>query len=160
MQVHEGRWTTGAGDRAVAFLIGFRINRWRAVRYWMPVLLAMPGMIRELTADPDSGFLGARNHVGPRGATMIQYWRSVEDLHRFANDPDRSHRKAWLEFYGRAAASRGAVGVWHETFDAVNGGVETIYSDMPRTGFATARGITHERVADRSATARERLHRA
>ena len=47
------------GD-VVVFLIGMRINRWRAVRQGWPVFTAMPKMLREQAADKNSGMLGYR----------------------------------------------------------------------------------------------------
>ena len=43
----------------VVFLIGMRINRPWKLHKWLPVVLAMPRMLRELEARPESGFLGA-----------------------------------------------------------------------------------------------------
>ncbi|MDQ1741689.1 MAG: hypothetical protein QOE23_28, partial [Pseudonocardiales bacterium] len=46
----------------VVFLIGMRINRWRSVRHWVPVVFAFLPMIRELLADPDSGCRSVRTY--------------------------------------------------------------------------------------------------
>lgn len=48
----------------VVFLIGMRINKPWKVHQWLPVFRAMPQMIRELEARPESGFLG---HVSSMG---------------------------------------------------------------------------------------------
>ena len=42
----------------VVFLIGMRINRPWKIHKWLPVAMAMPRMIQELSADKDSGFPG------------------------------------------------------------------------------------------------------
>ena len=60
----------------VVFLIGMRINKLWKVHKWLPVFLAMPRMVKELKARPDSGFLGAI--LGPR--VIVQYWRSFDEL--------------------------------------------------------------------------------
>lgn len=39
----EGRMTAAAEGDMVVFLIGMRINRFRALRSWLPVTAAMPG---------------------------------------------------------------------------------------------------------------------
>ena len=136
MEINGGRWAAQADEGAVLFLIGMRINRWSAVRDWWPVVTAMPRMIRELTDDPSLGLLSARYVLDPpRGATMIQYWRSIEDLHAFAAAPGRTHRPAWLGFF-RAAYKGEAVGVWHETY--VIGGHENVYVNMPAFGLGEA----------------------
>ena len=85
---------------------------------------------------------------------MIQYWRSTEDLERFARSPSETHLKAWQRF-NKAVGKDGSVGIWHETYSVAAGGYETIYANMPRFGLAAA--TTHERVGKRGETARERL---
>lgn len=156
MKIKAGRWAARADEGAVLFLIGMRVNNWRAVREWGPVAAAMPLMIRELTGDPSLGLLDARYLLDPpRGGTMIQYWRSVEDLHRFAADSDRTHRPAWTAFF-RAAYQSQAVGVWHETY--VIGRHESVYVNMPEFGLGAVgeRGTTAE-MGNRSA---DRLRRS
>ena len=64
----------------VVFLIGMRVNKPWKVRSWVPTFLAMPKMLKELDRDPATGFLGAEGGFG----TIIQYWRSFEDLERYA----------------------------------------------------------------------------
>ncbi|WP_277210645.1 DUF4188 domain-containing protein [Isoptericola croceus] len=144
------------GDLAV-FLIGARINKlWRPDGWW-PALAAMGPMLRELYRDPDTGFLGATTLVGLRGPTVVQYWRSVDDIYAYANDGGREHRPAWVEFYRRARRVPGTVGVWHETFSVPAGGHESLYMDVARPiGLAAATGVVP--AAHRGRTARERMH--
>ncbi|WP_374969972.1 DUF4188 domain-containing protein [Terrabacter sp. BE26] len=147
------------GDLAV-FLIGMRINQpWRP-DLWMPVATAMPRMLRELytaKADaargrgPDLGFLEARSLVGAGGPTVVQYWRSVEDIYAYANDDAREHRAAWLAFYRRSRRAGGAVGIWHETYAVPAGGHESLYVAMPATGLAKAFGATDDHSRRRHA---------
>lgn len=158
MEIKSGRWAAHAGDGVVVFLIGMHVNRWRAVRQWWPVLTAMPKMLRELAKDPELGLLATRlTYEPPRGATLIQYWRSTEHLQRFAADPDHTHRPAWTAFF-RAAYKGEAVGIWHETY--VLGGHESVYVNMPVTGLGEAGelepvGAVGNRAADRMRTAQE-----
>ena len=42
----------------VVFLIGMRINKPWKLHKWLPAFLAMPKMLKELEAHPESGFLG------------------------------------------------------------------------------------------------------
>jgi hypothetical protein len=131
-------------DRPVAMLlIGLRVNRWYAVRHWVPVLMAMPRMLRELAADPDSGLLGYRLLLGPSlGQVMvIQYWRRAGDIRAFAHDPERGHRPAETAFWKRYFAGKGAVGIWHEMLSVRAGGYQCLYGDMPPIGLGAIMGL-------------------
>lgn len=125
-----------AGD-FVAFLIGMRINKPWKVHKWFPVFRAMPRLIRELEAHPESGFLG---HVASPGV-IVQYWRSFEHLEAYARDPDQLHWPAWTDFNKRVGATRGDVGIWHETYKVRAGEYECVYSGMPRFGLAKAADV-------------------
>ena len=50
----------------VVFLIGMRINKLWKIHQWLPVSLAMPRMLKELSEDPESGLLGFRVQPGLR----------------------------------------------------------------------------------------------
>jgi hypothetical protein len=117
----------------VVFLISFRPNKLWKVHKWLPVFLAMPGMLRELYANPDSGFLG---HQG--GMTLVQYWRSFDHLEAYARSRNHKHWPAWVAFNKRLNKSRGDVGIWHETYRVRAGEYETIYSGMPPHGLGKA----------------------
>lgn len=136
--IQRGRVTHHHDGDLALFLIGMRVNKPWKVTTWWPLFNAMPRMIRELSQDPDSGFLGARTVIEGRGATVIQYWRTVEDIYRYATDPDREHRPAWREFNRRSRSSGGAVGIWHETFAVPAGQHESVYVDLPSAGLARA----------------------
>ena len=82
----------------VVFFIGMRINKFRRAWEWLPVFAAMPRMLRELEADPDSGLLGYRFVPGLRNFMVIQYWRSAKELQEYAFDRDRLHFPAWARF--------------------------------------------------------------
>jgi len=71
------------------------------------------------------------------GPSLVRYWRSFEDLERYARDPDAEHLPAWREFNQRVRAS-GDVGIWHETYRVRAGEYEAIYGNMPRVGLAAA----------------------
>jgi hypothetical protein len=94
------------------------------------VFLAMPKMLKELEAHPESGFLG---HTRLGGA-IVQYWRSFEHLEAYARAKDKEHWPAWVEFNRRSGASRSDVGIWHETYVVKPGNYEAIYSGMPPHG--------------------------
>ena len=50
------RMTAEVDGEVVVFLIGMRINSDWKLHKWLPIARAMPRMLRELEADPDSGF--------------------------------------------------------------------------------------------------------
>ena len=60
----------------VVFLIGMRVNKPWKLHKWIPVLLAMPKMLKELEGRSDLGFLG---HHG-LGPVITQYWRSFKNI--------------------------------------------------------------------------------
>jgi len=157
MSVVEGRHTAAYDGDVVVFLIGMRVNSLRAVKAWLPVLKAMGPMLQELSKDPDSGLLGFRTLPTWRGVTTIQYWESIEKLQSFANDADRTHRPAWLDYFKQSYKS-GAVGIWHETYVVPAGHTETIYGNMPPFGLGQVAGVVP--VGQRGETAAERLHTA
>lgn len=117
----------------VVFRIGMRVNVFWKVHKWVPVFLAMPRMLRELEADPDSGLLGYQRNLGIRNHSLFMYWRSFDDLHEYARDPEREHLPAWQE-YNQEAGSDGDVGIWHETFLVTDGEYEAVYNNMPPFG--------------------------
>jgi hypothetical protein len=157
--VHPGRYAADLdADERVVFLIGTRINRVRAVRSWAPVVAAMPRMLRELAAEPELGLLGARTYVSGRVVLVVQYWASTDHLQRFATAADRSHLPAWKAYNQQVIHSRGAVGIFHETYRVTPGSYETVYGQMPVFGLAAA---TRHVPADRlGRSARRRLRRA
>ena len=140
------------GDLAV-FLIGMRVNQpWRP-DLWAPVFGAMPRMLTELYAakaafargeGADLGFLDGRTLLGAGGPTLVQYWRSVEDIYAYANASDHEHRPAMRAFYARSRRATRAVGIWHETFAVPEGAHESLYLAMPPTGLGKAFGVTSD----------------
>lgn len=148
-----GRTTHRYSGELVVFLIGMRFNRpWRPDQ-WLPVFLAMPKMLAELSADPNSGLLGYRLTFGSGGPLIVQYWDSYTKLYAYASAPDAVHRPAWTAFNQRARKAPGAVGIWHETFLVER--AESIYAAMPASGLALAtEAVPVERRGDR---ARQRL---
>ncbi|MFE1172704.1 DUF4188 domain-containing protein [Streptomyces sp. NPDC058773] len=151
----QGRMTVSGTDGVVVFLIGMRINNWWAVRSWLPMVRAMPRMLKELAREPARGLLGVRAIPGLRNFSVLQYWESREKLLAYASDRSGEHRPAWAAFNRRARAGRGEVGIWHETFVVPAGSYETIYGDMPPVGLGQARGLVP--VGRRGERAAERL---
>ena len=135
--VRLGRYTAVLDGDFVVFLIGMRINKLWKVHKWIGPFLAMPRMLRELQRHPEKGLLGVRLSVNGRTATVIQYWRSFDQLEAFAKNPDDPHLPAWKAF-NRAVGAGGDVGVYHETYRVAAGEHESIYSNMPVMGLAAA----------------------
>lgn len=152
-----GRTTAAAEGDVVVLLIGMRINHFWAVHHWLPVLLAMPRMLRELARDKDRGLLG---HVlltaSPRTYYVVQYWESKEKLYAYAASPDMFHRRAWAMMNRKehAGKMRQHVGLWHETYIAPEGSYESIYADMPPFGLGAATGVVPVESRGRAAADR------
>jgi hypothetical protein len=132
-----------------------RPNRWWKIHKWLPVAMAMPRMLKELKAHPESGFLGAL----PGFSAMVQYWRSFEHLERYARSHEHAHWPAWVAFNKRVRVASGDVGIWHETYLVRAGEYETIYNAMPRIGLAAggryvpigaSKDAARDRVSSRS----------
>ena len=141
MPILPGRFTADCSDPVVVFVIGMRINHFLKPGKWLPVARAMGPMIAELSADPDSGFLGSEfMRQGLRTFVLIQYWRDFEALEAYARDRDQRHWPAWTAF-NKAVGSDGTVGIFHETYVVPSGNFETIYGNMPHWGLGKVAGI-------------------
>lgn len=164
MPTRPPRVTHAYDGDLVLFLIGLRIHQpWR-LGVVGRAFAAMPRMIAELernreAADrgeaDDLGFLGARYLLDGPHPTVLQYWRSTEDLYRYAADPDLAHRPAWKAFYGWAAKAPAAVTIWHETYAVPAGGHESLYAGPAGFGLAALDGVVP--VSQRGERARERM---
>lgn len=154
-KVIPGRFTAQTDQPFVVFLIGMRINKLRALRKWVPTFLAMPRMLRELYAHPEKGFLGAHIFRAGRTVLTVQYWRSFEDLERFARDPNDPHMPVWRRFNKVVGHKDGSVGVFHESYLVNPGQYESVYVNMPVFGLAAA--TSHVPAKGRLDTARRRL---
>ena len=151
--VHQGRYTAALEGDFVVFLIGMRINRPWKPHKWLPVFLAMPRMLLWLRRRPQAGLLSwGLAWIG--GPAVVQYWRSFEDLDRFARAALQPHVPAWRRF-NRSVRATGDVGIWHETYKVRAGEFEAVYANMPRIGLGAAG--EHQPVSGRSQTAPRRI---
>lgn len=138
--VERARVTAAREGPVAVFVIGMRINRVLRVTRWWPPFRAMLTMLRELRADPGSGYLGGEAMFrGWRIPVLIQYWRSFEDLHAYAHSVDRHHQPAWSAF-NKAGGRDGTVGIFHETYIVEPGRYESVYAHMPPFGLGAAGG--------------------
>jgi hypothetical protein len=152
--IFKGRYTAQIDGPFVIFIIGMRVNRLWALHKWWPVATAMGPMVRELFAHPEKGMLHAETYVYWRGASLVQYWRSFEDLERFAREPTQPHLPAWKRF-NKAIGADGSVGIWHETYLVQADQYECVYGNMPQRGLA--RASRHLPAVGNKETAKRRL---
>lgn len=148
----------------MVFNIGMTIFKPHRADLWMPVFVAMPRMIAELSRNreaaargdaPDLGFLGASTLVGAKGPWAVQYWRSVDQLYAYAHNTACEHLPAWRAFNTAARKHPGAVGIWHETYAVPGNCIETFYGNGACVGLGAVTGLVP--VERRGRTARERL---
>ncbi|WP_042478486.1 DUF4188 domain-containing protein [Bacillus ndiopicus] len=152
-QIYTGRYTIDNSEDIVVFIIGMRVNKYLAVHKWLPVFKAMPGMIKELyTNKEDLGFLSTESYFGFRTTTMIQYWRSLDDLLAYAKN--ENHLTAWKHF-NQKIGNNEAVGIYHETYQISKKEYEAIYVNMPQYGLGKA--LQHDPVTTEQNSARQRL---
>jgi hypothetical protein len=139
------------GDFAV-FLIGMRINRPLAIHKWLPVVRAMPRMLRELYSRPELGLLSHESWFS-RTIILVQYWRSIDALLDYAKARDSTHLPAWQAF-NRAIGTDGSVGIWHETYVVKPGTYENVYVNMPPFGMGKAGELLPAKSGLQSASGR------
>lgn len=84
------------GDEVVVFVIGMRINKPLKVGLWWPVFNGMGKMLKYLAERPEKGLLAYRVSALP--PFVLQYWRSFDDLERFARNNDDPHLEPWRRF--------------------------------------------------------------
>ena len=138
--IDAGRMVAELDGGFVVYINGMRLNELRAVREWFLAGRKLAAMLDHLEADPDSGFLGYQPaFMGLRTGAVIQYWRSLEDLRRFARDPDDLHVPAW-RWYEEDVDPGGGVGFWAELY--------VVGEDDYETFFRNVRSIGLGKVAD------------
>ena len=153
-KVYTGRYTVDNTEDMVVFIIGMRVNKRLAIHKWFPVFTAMPGMVKELYTNKDElGFLSMESYFGLKTTTMIQYWRSLEDLLVYAKN--EKHLAAWKQF-NRKVNNNEAVGIYHETYQIRKGTYEAIYVNMPHYGLGKA--LPHIAVTAEKNSASKRLN--
>jgi hypothetical protein len=153
-RIETARMTATEGQDVVVFLIGMRINRWRAVRQWGSVFFAMPRMLAELRRHPELGLLHAQTFVSGRTIQVVQYWRSSDDLYAYSRSADRKHLPAWRAF-NRRARGNDSVGIFHETYVVPAANQENVTVNMPPAGLQAAIGAVP--VGRRGQSAAHRL---
>lgn len=154
--VFPGRFTADYSEDVVVFLIGARITGLRQFLKAPWVNSSFGEMVKVLYQHPEKGFLGGESffRLFPVTTLMVQYWRSYDDLERFARDREDPHLETWRRF-NKEIGDDGSIGIWHETYVVRAGGYESIYGNMPSFGLAAA--THHVPVIRRGISSRERL---
>ena len=137
MAAYKGRYAARIEGDFVVFLIGARLNQPLLVNKWLPVVRAMPRMLKELLRQPELGLLHGEAYRRGRTVLTVQYWRSYDHLHAYAHAKDKAHLPAWAAF-NRAVGDNGAVGIFHESYLVRAGEYECVYGNMPPMGLARA----------------------
>lgn len=152
-EVRHGRHVAAIDGDFVVFLIGARLDKLHPIRSMRDLggMRGMPHMLKYLTEHPEKGLLGFETH----GLMNVQYWRSFEDLERFARDESDPHLAAWRGYWKRVG-TEGRSGIWHETYLVRAGEYEAIYGNMPPYGLAKAADMV---PIGEDSTARGRLRR-
>ncbi|KAK4064865.1 uncharacterized protein Triagg1_8864 [Trichoderma aggressivum f. europaeum] len=94
-------------------------------------------MLKDLENDPDSGFLGmcgyraANERATSNGSMSVLYFRSVEDINRFAHAP--LHRKAW-DWFVELSKTHKHLSIMHEVYSAPKKNWENIFINYHLTG--------------------------
>lgn len=132
--INENRMAAEIDGEYVIYINGMRLNKLRALPRYLRAGLEAAKMFERLEADPDSGFLGyLPAYMGLRSGAAIQYWRSLEDIRRFAHDPDDLHVPAW-QWYNEEGGTDGGLGFWAELYVVKDGAFETFYRNVPPVG--------------------------
>ena len=150
--IHAERTTARMDGDFVVFMIGMRINRPWMIHKIIPVFAAMPKMIKELSMNPELGFIH-REMWFSRTVILLQYWRSIDHLIEYSKNTNAAHLPAWQAF-NKAIGTDGTVGIWHETYKAGQGTYENVYVNMPAFGLGAAGELVAAKGELRSAARR------
>ena len=109
----------------------------------------MRHMLDYLVEHPEKGLMAYEMGL----PTIVQYWRSFEQLEAFAKDKDDPHLDVWRQYWRRVGRS-GRTGIWHETYLVRAGQYEAVYGNMPAHGLGKAGRLV---PVGESSSARERV---
>ena len=152
--IFPGRYTARSDEAFVLFRIGMRFNGVRGIGAALQTFSKMPAMLAEQRARPEIGMLSSGFSLAWPVLQLTQFWRSFEDLERYARAPESTHSGAWRWFNKLGRANAGA-GIWHETYRIAPGAFEAVYVNMPRYGLAAA--VDHVPVVVATTRARDRM---
>jgi hypothetical protein len=150
-EVAGRRMTAEIEGDFVVFLIGARLNKLQLIQSFMDLggRRGMRHMLDYLVERPEKGLLAYEMGL----PTIVQYWRSFEQLEAFAKDKDDPHLDVWRQYWRRVGRSS-RTGIWHETYLVPAGQYEAVYGNMPPHGLGKAGRLV---PISESSSARERL---
>jgi hypothetical protein len=150
-EVAGRRMTAEIEGDFVVFLIGARVSKLRLARSLVDLggRRGMKHMLDYLVAQPQKGLLAYEMGI----PTIVQYWRSFEQLEAFAKDKDDPHLDVWRQYWRRVGRTS-RTGIWHETYLVKAGQYEAVYGNMPPRGLGKAGRLV---PASESSSARARL---
>jgi len=127
-----------SSEKIVVFMLGFKSNHPLGIfaPHVKEVGDSFSRMISELEkAGPDSGYYGgsAWTSQDKNGATenlILSYWRSTEDVHRYAYSP--LHRETW-DWWNKHIKEVDHIGINHEIFEVEKKHWEAIYVNFQPT---------------------------
>ncbi|CAB9527548.1 expressed unknown protein [Seminavis robusta] len=141
-RVLKGRKAAIRSGDFVVFLIGARANNDFDPYYqWMGDSMAK--MWKELEDNPDLGCLSTEYYFGPTGHLTVQYWKSLDDLNRYARNMSNKHAGPWANLMAKGRMSSD-YGFWHEAFEVKEGKYDAIYVNMPPIHLGNAIGSSLE----------------
>jgi hypothetical protein len=135
----------------VVFLIGARFSKLQLARSFADLggRRGMKHMLDYLVARPEKGLLAYEMGL----PTIVQYWRSFEQLEAFAKNKDDPHLEVWRQYWRRVGRT-GRTGIWHETFLVKAGQYEAVYGNMAPHGLGKAGRLV---PVSEASSARERI---
>lgn len=137
--VVRGRKTAVIEGDFVVFMIGARPNKYMDGFFkWMGD--AMEAMIKEQEENPEIGCLGSESFVGDSGTLLVQYWKSMDHLNRYARSNTNKHASPWAKLMkmGRESAD---YGFYHEAYEVKAGAYDCIYVNLPPMLLGNCRGV-------------------
>ncbi|KAL2410877.1 Monooxygenase [Exophiala dermatitidis] len=131
---HEG----AAEEKVVVFLLGAKANH--PLGIFSPNMNTISGFLTGMISNLDdtaieNGFYGGSNWTNQdkNGATeflFLSYWRSTEDIHKYAYSP--LHREAW-DWWNKTIKQNDHIGINHEIFEVDRKHWEAIYVNFQPT---------------------------
>ncbi|KAM6483564.1 hypothetical protein HDV62DRAFT_389749 [Trichoderma sp. SZMC 28011] len=128
-----------SGTGIAVIMLGFRNNSALGMfgAGGLETSLKFRAMLKDLENDPDSGFLGmcgykaANERPTANGIMSVLYFRSVEDINRFAHAP--LHREAW-DWFVELSKTHKHLSIMHEVYSSPKKNWENIFINYNLTG--------------------------
>ena len=113
----QDKFIAEINEPVVVFLVGGHSTNLLAVRHWFWIARTFIAMLRCLSGHPHAGYLGGHTlfRLFTFSVVLQSYWRSVDDLERFAHAKDEPHLQPWSQCVERVATNA-ALSIWHETY--------------------------------------------